>query len=93
MAEILKGQCLFDIAIQETGTVENTIEIAVGNNMSVTDMLVPLANIDIPDSVDMESKVYKYYKALNLKPASDTSTVKKLGGIGYMGIEIDFIVS
>ena len=39
MVKVKKGQTLLDIAVQETGSVENAYLIAVANNLSVTSVL------------------------------------------------------
>ena len=93
MSKVLKGQCFLDMSIQDTGTIESVVEIAVNNNMSVTEILKVSSIIEIPEVSTIDKKAKNYYKVLELKPASDTVDAQKIGGIGYMGIEIDFIVS
>lgn len=91
MIKVLKGQSLFDIAVQETGSVENVFELAFANDLSITDILQAGTEIIIPDTIEKDKNVYGYYNRLELKPATDIGAQK--GGIGYMGIQIDFIIS
>jgi hypothetical protein len=81
-----------DISIQETGTMENLILLAVENDMSVTDTPGLDNTLVIPEDVEKNLKVVNTYKAQGLKPAT------ALDGDGLEGIEIwaierDFVVS
>lgn len=92
----LKGQNLLDIAIQETGSIENVFLIAEANSVSVTDNLSAGVSIIIPDSVVIDTKVKNYFDGRKLKPATSVdsqSGESDMYGIDFMGIEIDFIVS
>jgi len=92
-AIVLEGQSLFDIAIQECGSVEAVTAIAVLNDISVTDDLQVGQLLQIPMPVNKQ--VAKYYKSHNLKPATagNLDFTNKDEGIGYWRIGIDFIVS
>ena len=91
MTKVLKGQSLLDIAIQETGSIENIFEIAYHNGLSITDELAVGYEVDIPADIDKSMKTVNYFSNLELKPASEPEPKK--GGIGYMAVRIDFIVS
>ena len=89
---VLEGQSLLDIAIQCCGSAEAAYDIALLNNISITDDLAAGRELTIPASVN--ASVVTYYTQKGIRPATsltDTDTV--FGGIDYMGIEIDFIVS
>lgn len=89
---ILSGQSLVDIALQECGSVEGVFALALANEISLTAMLTAgnnllLVNVATPT-------VTNYYSVRSLRPATDiTDSSVKLGGVGYMGVDIDFIVS
>lgn len=92
MVTVLSSQSLLDIAVQTAGSVESAVEIAVENNLSITEALQAgseliakgMSNQDIAD----------YYKNKSLKPATwSTPGVDRLDGIGHMAIEINFIVA
>ena len=91
---VLDGQSLFDIAIQESGSVEAAFALSVANNVSISSEVS--ANTSL-DNVPVKNKqIIEYYKLKNLRPATFSLTYygeAKLKGIGNMTIEKDFIVS
>lgn len=91
----LNRQSLLDIAIQECGDVEAAMEIASLNGISISDTPDTETELIIPKP--RNEKNVALYRAKGVKPATDISTEEQdlatYGGIGYMGIEIDFIVS
>ena len=72
------NQTLPDIALQECGNIEAAFDIARLNGLSLTDELKTGQTLD------------------GVKPATAPSAgeveAAPYGGIGYMGIEIDFVV-
>lgn len=82
-------QNMMDVALQNTGSLEATFDLAVLNNISVTE--------DLAAGSDMfyETVVNKaVVAAFNTKPATrDVAPQLLPGGIGYMQIMTDFIVS
>ncbi|GAB6123088.1 hypothetical protein [Dysgonomonas termitidis] len=85
----LNSQSLPDLSLQESGTLEGVFDLAVANNRSITDALEPGA--ELATASPRDSQVYNYYHVRGLTPA--TGAVDLPGGIGYMGIGIDFAVS
>jgi hypothetical protein len=91
---VLDGQSLFDIAVQQAGSVDAAFALAVANNVSVSGEVpasTPLANTPMQNN-----RIAEYFSMKALKPATDTSSAEgevKLTGIGYMAIGIDFKVS
>lgn len=93
MSKVLIGQCLHDIAIQELGSVDRVFDIAVSNNMAITDLLSPDKEIILPE-VTKNKPTATYYNAKELKPATENRG--KIGiaiGVNFWAIEADFIVS
>ena len=93
---ILHNQSLLDLAVQHTGSVENTFALAVVNGLSLTDDLPAGTEINLPDSVNKDSDVLNYYTAKRLQPATAViilSEAERLEGIGYWVIQTDFKVS
>lgn len=91
---VLDGQSLFDIAVQECGSVEAAFALAVANDIGITDEITPGTYLKKTSIVN--KKIVDYYTLKNLKPATsstiaDGETV--LTGIGYMAIGKNFIVS
>lgn len=89
-------QSLVDIAIQECGAFEAAWELAERNGLALTDELIPGARIDyLPEQVAAQQVVDRL-AARRTRPATavtdqDAATAP-WGGIGFMGIEIDFVV-
>lgn len=92
---IIDRQNLFDIALQETGSIDTVFAIAVANGINITDEIPPGTELVIPE-VEGNADVYRYYRANNLRPASGSiqaTEIEILEGIDYWYIEMDFIVS
>lgn len=87
--KVKPGQTVFDIAIQEYGDVAAAHAVANANDISVSS--TPVDDICLPDNVGSNLPALQRIKASGIVPASDMSG-SDLGGIGAMGIEIDFKV-
>ena len=93
----IPNQSLPDIAIQELGSIEAVFDIAVANNISVTQNLLPGQEITIPESIYARQDVANYFKGKNQKVVTalteyQQSIITPAGGIGAMIIENSFIV-
>ena len=91
LISVLQGQTIFDVAIQEFGSVEASYPLATLNGMSVTDDLVPgmlLQKTSIVNKI-----ITSYYSDKALKPATGGVVVSSIGGIEYWAIETEFLVS
>ena len=90
---VLQGQSLFDIACQNLGLAEEAISIALLNGISVTDDLPVGRNFELPSITN--KAIATYYANKGLMPATGiTNTeVSTLGGLGFMALGIDFIIS
>lgn len=88
-----EGQNLMDLAIQHLGDQSGVFDLAMKNDVSMTDPVAPGTKLDLPDVID--NQVTGYFAEKQLFPATNNaeSEILTVGGIGYMGIEIDFIVS
>ena len=58
----IPNQSLPDIAIQELGSIEAVFDIAVANNLSVTQNLLPGQEIIIPESIYARQDIANYFK-------------------------------
>lgn len=89
-------QCLLDLALIATGSVEGAVDIAVANGISLTSELDAGTELSIPGRV-LDARVVEKYGNENVLPATEISAAERAacpyGGIGYMGIEVDFKVS
>lgn len=90
-------QSLLDIALQETGNADNALQIAIANNIAATHKLIAGDVLNIPNGIEKNMDVLEVYREKRVSPATAPTTqqeaINPSGGIGYMGIEIDFIVS
>jgi hypothetical protein len=86
----LDSQSLFDISVQECGTAEGVFGLAVENGLSITDALEAGQEIECTDVLQRE--IHDYYRARNLKPATDIQENSE-EGIEFWKIERDFIVN
>ncbi len=87
-------QSLFDIALQETGSIETVFDMAMANGIGITDELTTGTVLQVAGTVI--NKVKNYYTANDIFPASTFTNADRLlslEGIEYWGIEIDFNVS
>ena len=93
---VLSNQSLLDIAIQHTGSVENSFEFAVQNGISVSDELVSGNDLFIPGDIAFDNDILNYYTSKKIRPATaftEQNDAPQLGGIGYMRIGVNFKVS
>lgn len=88
-------QSLLDIAVQESGAVDAAFELAAQNGMALTDPLA-VGTVLTFNGAAVDKRVADYLAARNIRPATELSAeeveIAPYGGIGYMGIEIDFMV-
>jgi hypothetical protein len=56
MVKVKSGQTLFDISIQETGSVSNAYSIALANKRSITDVLLTNEFLIIPEGLPITKK-------------------------------------
>jgi hypothetical protein len=90
---VLDRQNLLDLAIQQYGTAEAAFELALANDISLTDDLVAGQELLFKPVEASNKAIADYYANRQLKPATGLSIEDTAGGIEFMGIEIDFIVS
>ena len=88
------NQTLLDIAVQECGTVEAAFEIAERNGLALTDELNTGQKLDIVMTTTREESVGQELDRINpaTAPSAEETEMVPYGGIGFMGIEIDFVV-
>jgi hypothetical protein len=87
-----QGQWLGDVAIKHAGGIESVFELAVINDVSLTENLNP--GTILTPTVVTNKRVMNYYERNGLIPASsDTGSAQVVGrGIGHMTVNIDFII-
>ncbi|MBQ6082974.1 MAG: hypothetical protein IJK92_01295 [Bacteroidales bacterium] len=66
--KVLNGQTVFDVAIQNCGSVDAAYDIAILNNIEVTSYPESGTVLSVPDPID--KKVVQYYQQNEIKPAT-----------------------
>ncbi len=92
---VLNNQNFLDIAIMYTGIVENSFDIAVFNEMSLTDQLTPGMSLTVPDDLETDPDTVSYFMRQSLQPAmgvNDSISVPEGKGVGWMKVSKDFKV-
>ncbi|RBL88528.1 hypothetical protein [Chitinophaga flava] len=89
-------QCLFDIVLRETGSISSVFTIAMLNDINITDELTGGQVLETTGATILDNSVTTYYRDFNIYPGTsltlDSATISR-GGIGFMGIGIDFKIS
>lgn len=93
----LHNQSLLDVAIRHCGTVEAITDIAILNNISITDELVPGQLITIPAKDYGYQNVVDFFEVNKKQPATALTVENKQiiegdSGIGFWIIQDNFIV-
>lgn len=96
-AEVMAGQTMLDLAIQEAGGLQAVFELSLLNQKSLTSMLEQGQSVQYPARPENTS-ILNAYKTNKWKPASAAAIpgVKEpeiLGGVGYWTIGQNFTVS
>jgi len=73
--KVLNNQSLFDIAVQEYGTVEAVFELAMANGLGITDELNAGQELVVPESDFTAPEIVEYYKKNGLHPATGSTGV------------------
>ena len=79
------------MAIQMGGKLESVFDLALQNNMSITNQMKSGVSISLESISD--NQIVNYYQQNNITPATSIIDTRQQGGIGYMAVGIDFIVS
>lgn len=87
------GQSLEDIVITTSGSLESLVALAKKNDISITTDIETGTELDRADVV--KSNIVNQYVTDKVIPATAiyNYTDATVGGIGYMGIEVNFIIS
>ncbi|KAA2244564.1 hypothetical protein F0L74_00890 [Chitinophaga agrisoli] len=89
-------QCLMDLSMQRTGSINALFDFALANGISITDDLVSGSALWAPDVEIADRRTFQTLKDEQVIPANgytlaDEAVVKT--GMGYMAIQVDFRVS
>jgi hypothetical protein len=89
-------QCLLDLSMQLKGGIDALFDFAIANGISITDDLTAGSTLWVPDTEISDRRTFQTLRDEGVIPsnaytAEDETAIK--GGIGYMGIQVDFRVS
>lgn len=91
----LDRQSVIDVAIQTSGSVEAAFALSAKNDISISEAIAPGMELETVEPAD--KLVLSRHEARQVQPATEVSPrdleLVPYGGINFMGIEIDFIVS
>lgn len=94
MIEAGKHQSLLDVSVQYLGSIALAGKLALLNGLSITDALDDGVPLSLPEAYNNVNVAF--YAINNITPATDNITdiytPATPQGIGYWGIEIDFVV-
>jgi hypothetical protein len=93
-AKVLNGQSLFDLAVQEGGSVEAVFDLALAAGLGITaDM--PAGTLLAAPAV-VSRRVADYYRTNSIRPATALSANDAAllhEGVEFWMVEYDFMVS
>lgn len=78
----ISNQSLFDIAVQECGSVTAVIFLAQANNISITDVLSPGTELKIPEAINKD--IVSYFSGKNKRIATRVDIEEALSGLDYL---------
>ena len=89
---VLEQQNIFDIALQEFGSVEPAFDILAANTdmNGITDNILPGNNINMPSNPVINTNIMLIYNKTNQKV---TTGMFRQEGVGFWFVDNDFIVS
>lgn len=90
-ATVIRRQSVYDIAIEYCGSADQATVIAQLNDISPDDEVDAGTVLLVPEAT--QPVIFNEYKVNSIKPATGNVDALIQGGIGYMGISINFIVS
>ncbi len=95
MITVISNQNIFDLAIQELGTFEEVLELAILNGISVTDLIEPGQNFLVKGTPKKDIKNFFKNQDLNIATGYNFSEVQlePALGIGFMVIESNFTIA
>lgn len=91
---VKQNQSMFDLSAQIFGDIRSVVDLAIQNNVSITQELEPGTEISLPNTVYVNEIVSSFFfnNSYELATSSTKSPTSGLG-IGTMIVESDFIVS
>jgi hypothetical protein len=90
---VQSGQTLFDIALQEYGSIAGVFQLADDNGIdNITDELAVGSVLIVSDEFIVNKNIVDFYKNNRITSATALSN-NQLQGIGFWAIGVDFIIN
>ncbi len=70
MVTVLHNQSLLDISIQAYGSIAYSFELALANGLSITSVLEPGQQLEVPELQTATADIRDYYAAHGVRPAT-----------------------
>jgi len=86
------GQNIYDIAVQEYGSIEGILKFRENSEFSFTQDINPGDRIEVPGEV-VNRNVQEFLKLYPKIATGNNFSENILEGINYWAIEVDFVVS
>lgn len=74
---VLHNQSLLDFTLHHCGTLDGIMAMAIENNISITEMLSPGDQLNVPNEIAKESDIVEFYQNKKLIPATGFETMEK----------------
>jgi hypothetical protein len=74
---VLHNQSLLDFTLHHCGTLRGIMAMALENNISITEMLSPGDQLNVPNEIAKESDIVEFYQNKKLIPATGFETMEK----------------
>ena len=90
----IKDQNLLDVAVEQNGNVLSTIDVALANDMSITDDAVVGQELSVPPTSEKKEDVVNYFekKGHKVVTSREVGEFATLQGINVWALGIDFEV-
>lgn len=92
-------QSVLDLSVQAFGSMDAFMDMAVENDISITENLTPGDELSLPEFSEKKTDIIAFYNKNQIKPSTallDDSIVTFLealnNGIGYWVVENNFVV-
>ena len=95
LKKALHNQSINDFLLTHLGTSVGAVAFAIENSLSITDELVPGSFYRIPDGIQMDAEILKFYTENGYRPATaidERAGIPSRYGIGKMVIGSTFKV-
>ena len=73
---LLHNQSLLDFTLHHCGTLNGIVQMAVENNIGITDLLSPGAVFSVPSNITKDNDIVEFYSNKKLVPACGYNTLE-----------------